>query len=227
MIPERIAEVRETIRQSAHRSGRLPDQVRLMVVTKEVSIDKMRLAIDEGATLLGENRVQSARDKVKELGREGLQWHMIGNLQKNKVKYIFDLFDRVDSVDSLALAEAIDRRAHDLGTVMPILLQINISGEQSKHGMEPEALGNVLDEAEQLKGIKVEGLMTIPPKNSDPESARPYFSKLRELRDKYAKMYENMPLSELSMGMSSDYAVAIEEGATIVRVGTSIFGSRS
>jgi len=227
LISERIAEVRENIERAARRSGRTPDQVRLMVVTKEVSIDKMRSAIAAGAVLLGENRVQSAREKVEELGREGLQWHLIGNLQKNKVKYVFDLFDRIDSVDSIPLAEAIDKRATQLGVVMPVLLQINISGEESKFGFHPEALEQALEATRKLQGIRVEGLMTIPPMDPDPQRARPHFSALRELRDKCAKMDENTLLSELSMGMSSDYVVAIEEGATLVRVGTSIFGSRS
>ncbi len=227
MISERIAEVRENIELATLRSGRLSGQVRLMVVTKQVSTETMRTAIAAGATLLGENRVQSAREKVEELGRDGLQWHLIGNLQKNKVKYSLDIFDRIDSVDSIALAETIDRRATQLGVVMPILLQINISGEESKFGLAPKELGAVLDATGNMKGIRIEGLMTIPPMNPDPERARPYFSELRELRDKYARINDNISLNELSMGMSSDYAVAIEEGATLVRVGTSIFGSRT
>ncbi|QPJ66538.1 MAG: YggS family pyridoxal phosphate-dependent enzyme [Candidatus Nitrohelix vancouverensis] len=227
MISEQLRLIKQQIADAAKASGRDPAEVRLVSVSKQIAVDKIREALAAGADLLGENKIQEARDKIAELGRDCAQWHFIGHLQKNKVKYLFDLFHMVHSVDSLELARAISDKAVQRNTLMPILLQVNVSGELSKFGMAPEELPKVLEAVAEFKGIQVKGLMTIPPAAPDPEASRPYFARLRELRDKYATIADTISLTELSMGMTNDFAVAVEEGATLVRVGTAIFGERN
>ena len=228
MISENLAQVKRCIIEAAKRAGRDPSGVRLLAVTKEQSDATVAKGIQAGMTLLGENKVQEASGKIEAFGRKnGLEWHFIGRLQKNKVKFIFDLFDLIHSVDSLALAEAIHNKAQKIGSCMPILLQVNISGEKSKLGIDPLDLPREIREFAKLEGVKISGLMTIPPFDRDPETSRPYYARLRELRDTCSSL--NIPricLDELSMGMSNDYEVAIEEGATLVRVGTGLFGPR-
>jgi len=227
LISENFRQVKRRIIEAAKRAGRDPSDVRLLAVTKEQSDVTVAEGIQAGMTLLGENKVQEASSKIEALGRNGLEWHFIGRLQKNKVKFIFDLFDLIHSVDSLALAEAIHKTAQKIGSCMPVLLQINISGEESKLGMDPLDLPKEIEGVAKLEGVKIKGLMTIPPYTSDPENSRPYYARLRELRDTCSSL--NIPricLDELSMGMSNDYEVAIEEGATLVRVGTGLFGPR-
>ena len=227
MISENFRQVKRRIIDAAKRVGRDPSDIRLLAVTKEQSDVTVAEGIQAGMTLLGENKVQEASSKIEALGRNGLEWHFIGRLQKNKVKFIFDLFDLIHSVDSLALAEAIHKTAQKIGSCMPVLLQINISGEESKLGMDPFDLPKEIERVAKLEGVKIKGLMTIPPYTSDPENSRPYYARLRELRDTCSSL--NIPricLDELSMGMSNDYEVAIEEGATLVRVGTGLFGPR-
>ena len=227
MISENLSQIKQRIIEAAKRAGRDPSGVRLLAVTKEQSDVTVAEGIQAGMTLLGENKVQEASSKIEALGRNGLEWHFIGRLQKNKVKFIFDLFDLIHSVDSLALAEAIHKTAQKIGSCMPVLLQINISGEESKLGMDPLDLPKEIEKVAKLEGVKIKGLMTIPPYTSDPENSRPYYARLRELRDTCSSL--NIPricLDELSMGMSNDYEVAIEEGATLVRVGTGLFGPR-
>ena len=227
MISENLSQIKRRIIEAAKRAGRDPSGVRLLAVTKEQSDVTVAEGIQAGMTLLGENKVQEASSKIEALGRNGLEWHFIGRLQKNKVKFIFDLFDLIHSVDSLALAEAIHKTAQKIGSCMPVLLQINISGEESKLGMDPLDLPKEIEGVAKLEGVKIKGLMTIPPYTSDPENSRPYYARLRELRDTCSSL--NIPricLDELSMGMSNDYEVAIEEGATLVRVGTGLFGPR-
>ena len=227
MISENLSQIKRRIIEAAKRAGRDPSGVRLLAVTKEQSDVTVAEGIQAGMTLLGENKVQEASSKIEALGRNGLEWHFIGRLQKNKVKFIFDLFDLIHSVDSLALAEAIHKTAQKIGSCMPVLLQINISGEESKLGMDPLDLPKEIERVAKLEGVKIKGLMTIPPYTSDPENSRPYYARLRELRDTCSSL--NIPricLDELSMGMSNDYEVAIEEGATLVRVGTGLFGPR-
>ena len=227
MISENFRQVKRRIIDAAKRVGRDPSDVRLLAVTKEQSDVTVAEGIQAGMTLLGENKVQEASSKIEALGRNGLEWHFIGRLQKNKVKFIFDLFDLIHSVDSLALAEAIHKTAQKIGSYMPVLLQINISGEESKLGIDPLDLPQEIERVAKLEGVKIKGLMTIPPYTSDPENSRPYYARLRELRDTCSSL--NIPricLDELSMGMSNDYEVAIEEGATLVRVGTGLFGPR-
>ena len=227
MISENFRQVKRRIIDAAKRVGRDPSDVRLLAVTKEQSDVTVAEGIQAGMTLLGENKVQEASSKIEALGRNGLEWHFIGRLQKNKVKFIFDLFDLIHSVDSLALAEAIHKTAQKIGSCMPVLLQINISGEESKLGMDPLDLPKEIEGVAKLEGVKIKGLMTIPPYTSDPENSRPYYARLRELRNTCSKLaVPGMELDELSMGMSNDYEVAIEEGATLVRVGTGLFGPR-
>ena len=228
MISENFKYIKQSIVKAAKRVGRDPSEIKLLAVTKEQSDVIVTEAIQAGMTLLGENKVQEASGKIEVLGRNGLEWHFIGRLQKNKVKFIFDLFDLIHSVDSFSLAEAIHKKAQKIGSCMPILLQINISGEKSKLGINPLNLPEEIKKIAKLEGVKVCGLMTIPPFNSNPENSRSYYVRLRELRDTCSNL--NIPrinLNELSMGMSNDYEVAIEEGATLVRVGTGLFGPRS
>ena len=228
MISENLVQVKRCIIEAAKRAGRDPSGVRLLAVTKEQSDATVAKGIQAGMTLLGENKVQEASGKIEAFGRKnGLEWHFIGRLQKNKVKFIFDLFDLIHSVDSLALAEAIHKKAQKIGSCMPILLQVNISGEKSKLGIDPLDLPREIRKFAKLEGVKISGLMTIPPFDRNPETSRPYYARLRELRDTCSSL--NIPricLDELSMGMSNDYEVAIEEGATLVRVGTGLFGPR-
>jgi len=228
LISENLVQVKRCIIEAAKRAGRDPSGVRLLAVTKEQSDATVAKGIQAGMTLFGENKVQEASSKIEAFGRKnGLEWHFIGRLQKNKVKFIFDLFDLIHSVDSLALAEAIHKKAQKIGSCMPILLQVNISGEKSKLGIDPLDLPREIRKFAKLEGVKISGLMTIPPFDRDPETSRPYYARLRELRDTCSSL--NIPricLDELSMGMSNDYEVAIEEGATLVRVGTGLFGPR-
>ena len=228
MISENLVQVKRCVIEAAKRAGRDPSGVRLLAVTKEQSDATVAKGIQAGMTLFGENKVQEASGKIEAFGRKnGLEWHFIGRLQKNKVKFIFDLFDLIHSVDSLALAEAIHKKAQKIGSCMPILLQVNISGEKSKLGIDPLDLPREIRKFAKLEGVKISGLMTIPPFDRDPETSRPYYARLRELRDTCSSL--NIPricLDELSMGMSNDYEVAIEEGATLVRVGTGLFGPR-
>ena len=227
MISENLQQVNRRIAEAAKRAGRNPSDIRLLAVTKEQSAVTVAEGVRLGMTLLGENKVQEAQDKIETLGRDECEWHFIGRLQKNKVKFIFDLFDLIHSVDSLALAEAIHKKAQILGSCMPILLQVNISGEKSKLGIDPLKLPKEIQKFAKLEGVKISGLMTIPPFDRNPENSRPYYARLRKLRNTCSNL--NIPqinLDELSMGMSNDYEVAIEEGATLVRVGTGLFGPR-
>ena len=225
MIAENLVEVRERISRAIQKSGREPDSARLITVSKQISVDRIEEARAAGAVVFGENKIQEAIPKIEQMGAEGIFWHFIGHLQKNKIKFLDECFDLIHSVDSFELAEKIAKHYHSENRVQRILLQVNVSGEAAKFGMEPKELEKQMAEFFQLQGIQVEGLMTIPPFDSDPENSRRYFSRLRELREQYEKQNE-LPLNELSMGMSNDFEVAVEEGATLVRVGTAIFGPR-
>ena len=225
MIAENLVEVRERISRAIQKSGREPDSARLITVSKQISVDRIEEARAAGAVVFGENKIQEAIPKIEQMGAEGIFWHFIGHLQKNKVKFLDERFDLIHSVDSFELAEKIAKYYHSENRVQRILLQVNVSGEAAKFGMEPKELEKKMAEFFQLNGIQVEGLMTIPPFDSDPENSRRHFSRLRELREQYEKQ-NGLPLNQLSMGMSNDFEVAIEEGATLVRVGTAIFGPR-
>ena len=226
-IAENLRSVQDRIAAAAKRAGRDPSSVRLVTVTKTIGFDRIREAVTAGAAILGENRVQEAGKKIEALGRIA-SWHLIGHLQTNKTKYAVKLFDLIHSVDALELAREIDRQAAKIGKVQDILIEISIAGEASKAGMAVKGAPALVAEAARLNNVSVKGLMTMPPYSENPEDSRPYFSVLRELAETIAK--ENIPtvsMQELSMGMSGDFEVAVEEGATLVRVGTAIFGTRS
>jgi pyridoxal phosphate enzyme (YggS family) len=223
-IAQNLNEVRAVIAAACRRAGRDPGQVRLVAVSKTVDLERIRAAIAAGQDLFGENYLQEAAGKIAALGRQ-LSWHLVGHLQTNKARGAVDLFDLIHSVDRGKLARALDAAAARLGKVQDVLIQVNQGGEETKSGVEPAAALALLQEVARLPHLRVLGLMTMPPWFPDPEQARPYFRALRELRDRLRNL-SGLPLTELSMGMSDDFPVAVEEGATLVRVGTAIFGPR-
>ncbi|MEE9935009.1 MAG: YggS family pyridoxal phosphate-dependent enzyme [Deltaproteobacteria bacterium] len=225
-IADNIRTIRNRMAAAAARAGRDPAGIRLMAVSKTVEPERIRQAIDAGIGLLGENYVQEAREKIPAVG-QAVQWHMIGHLQTNKVKYVVTLFDWIHSVDRLELAQELSRRAGQHGRVLNVLIEINVSGEASKNGARPADVLELARQVAALPNLSVRGLMTMPPYSDDPENSRPYFVALRRLRDELAAAaLPGVAMAELSMGMTDDFEVAIEEGATIIRVGRAIFGER-
>lgn len=230
-IKENLAAVRERIAAAARRAGRSPDEVALMAVTKTFGPDAIRAAHHAGQRLFGENRVQEFAEKaatVRDL--DGAEFHMIGHLQTNKAAKAVEIFSTVDSVDSLRLADKLNAAAAHLRKRLPVLIELNLGSEESKSGLNPVStgFGELLEAAARLDHLEFRGLMTIPPFTDDPRSARPYFRRLREIRDNIAR--RNLPgvrMDVLSMGMSHDFEVAVEEGSTCVRLGTAIFGGRA
>ena len=217
----------DRIADAARRAGRDPSSIRLVVVTKTIDRDRIAEAVAAGAAILGENRVQEAKEKIEALGKIA-GWHLIGHLQTNKAKYAVKLFDLIHSVDTLELAAEIDRQAAKIGKVQDILIEVNIAGEASKAGMAVREAPALVRAAARLKNISIGGLMTMPPYSENPDDSRPFFTVLRELAETIAKEHiPNVSMRDLSMGMSGDFEVAIEEGATLVRVGTAIFGERT
>ncbi|CDZ24702.1 UPF0001 protein [[Clostridium] cellulosi] len=227
-VAENIEEVRKQIRAAAERSGRDYNDITLMAVTKTFPAEAINAAFKSGITLFGENRVQELLEKLPQLDMTGRSAHLIGHLQTNKVKYIIDKVDMIESLDSLRLAKEIDKQAAKVGKVMDVLVEINIGMEASKSGIPAQQLPEFLDALKEFKNIRVKGLMAIPPFFENKENTRPYFAEMRKLFvDNMAKKSDNIDMTILSMGMSSDFDVAIEEGATLVRVGTKIFGKRN
>jgi PLP dependent protein len=225
-IAENVVRVRERMEAAARRAGRDPGSVKLVAVSKTVDAGRVRQALEAGVNLLGENYVQEAQRKIEELGR-GAGWHFIGHLQSNKARVAVGLFDWVHSVDSLRLAEELSRAAQQQNRVLPVLLQVNLGKEATKFGAQEEEVFRLLEKMASLPGISVKGLMTLPPYGEDPEESRPYFRALRALLEAVSRRgISGVLLEELSMGMSDDFEVAVEEGATLVRVGTAIFGPR-
>jgi pyridoxal phosphate enzyme (YggS family) len=224
MIADNLVSVTQRIARCCERSGRPTGSVKLVCVTKEVDVEDIQTAILAGVTDIGENRVQDAVAKFGSIGAR-VVWHLIGHLQTNKVKDAVRIFSLIHSVDSMRLAETIDGQAAKTGKVQDVLLQVNVSGEKTKFGLGPDAVEGVLEECSLLANIDVKGFMTIAPQADDPEEARPYFRRLREIRD-YAEKSRKARYGILSMGMTDDFEVAVEEGATIVRVGRAIFDSR-
>jgi len=224
-ITENLERVREQIAQAAAKVGRAPGEVELVAITKTHAAEKVHEAIQAGQTLFGESRVQEARAKIPELP-SAIRWHFVGHLQKNKIRHALPLFEMIHSVDSLALAQEVNRIAEEEGMHPRVLLETNVAGEGSKFGFSPDKLREQMEELLVLPRLSIEGLMTIPPLTEEAEASRTYFGELRQLRDALNKEF-NLKLPQLSMGMTQDYAVAIEEGATLVRVGTAIFGERS
>jgi len=213
------------ITAAATRSGRDPSAIELVAVSKYQPAPQIRAMMEEGLTLFGESRVQEASAKIPLLPAK-LHWHFIGHLQSNKIRKALPLFELFHSVDSLDVALAMDRIAEEMGRFPRVLLEVNVSGEASKHGFSPTSLKASLDQLLKLPRLQVKGFMTMAPLTKDPETTRPYFAQLRELRDEAANDFE-IPLSSLSMGMSHDFEVAIEEGATLVRIGSALFGERA
>jgi pyridoxal phosphate enzyme (YggS family) len=225
-IGDNVRGVYERIHRAALAAGRRVDSVRLVAATKTVSVETIREGLAAGLIILGESRLQEALPKIEALRGEPVRWHFIGRLQRRKVRSVVGVFDLIHSVDTLELAQEIDRRAKDAGLQQPVLLEVNIGDEATKAGFRPDELISLLPELGRLSSMVVKGLMTIPPPASDAEEARPYFRRLRELAQKLDRNAPGLSMDELSMGMSNDYAVAVEEGATFVRVGTAIFGAR-
>ena len=214
-IQANLGRVRGRIAAAAERAQRTPDTVRLVAVTKTVGIEEARILYDLGVTELGENRVQAAQEKVHALD-SAVQWHMVGTCQRRKARDVVALFDCVDSVDRVDLAEALQRRCDELDKALRILIEVNVAGEAAKHGFAPNEVESALHQIRPLDRLEVQGLMTMAPFVDDPESVRPFFADLRRLADA-------LGLQELSMGMTDDFEVAVEEGATQVRIGTALF----
>ena len=224
-IARSLEDVREQIAQAASKAGRAVGDIELVAITKTHDAEKVRAAYEAGQSLFGESRVQEARAKIPELPSNS-RWHFVGHLQKNKIRHALPLFELIHSVDSLALAQDADRIAAEEGMHPRVLLEVNVAGEGSKFGFKPETLRTEVETLLALDRLSIEGLMTIPPLAPEAEASRKYFIKLRELRNALEKEFR-AKLPHLSMGMTNDFVIAIEEGATLVRVGTAIFGERS
>ncbi len=231
-IAERYEQVLERIARAAQRTGRKPEDVCLVVVTKGQPLEKVMAVVEAGARDLGENYPEEGVAKMDALGRTDLRWHMIGHIQKRKARLVVARYDFVHSLDSVLLAERLERRAAAADRVLPVLLEFNVGGEESKFGWraaDESTWESLLPDVEailQNPHLAVQGVMTVPPPVAEPEQARPYFQKLRRLRDFLARHFPQADWRHLSMGMSADYEVAVEEGATFVRVGTAILGAR-
>jgi PLP dependent protein len=223
-IIENLERVREQIAQAAAKAGRDVKDVELVAITKTHPAEKVREAVEAGQTLFGENRVQEARAKIPELS-SNIRWHFVGHLQKNKVRQALPLFEMIHSVDSLALAKDINRIAEEEGLYPRVLLEVNVAAEGSKFGFAPDDLRASMQALLGLPRLSIEGLMCIPPVAAESEDSRKFFAQVRGLRDSVEKEF-NMKLPQLSMGMTQDFAIGVEEGATLVRVGTAIFGER-
>jgi hypothetical protein len=222
-VKENLLRVMEKIEKAARKIGRNPNEIKLVAVSKTVEAARIMEAIEAGVSILGENYVQEAQKKIEEIGRP-VSWHFIGHLQTNKAKYAIRLFDMIHSLDSVPLAEELNRRAEQADRVMKVMIEVNLSKEATKFGTDEEVVVNLAKRVQNLNHLSLEGLMTMPPYFDSPELSRPYYIALRELKERMVK--EGMPMKDLSMGMSNDFEIAIEEGATYVRVGTAIFGPR-
>ncbi|OGW53605.1 MAG: YggS family pyridoxal phosphate enzyme [Nitrospirae bacterium RBG_13_43_8] len=224
-LSENIKNIYRRISHAAMRVERDPCDVKLIAVTKTVDTERIKEAIDWGLRIFGESRVQEAKEKSSNLksqiSNSRIEWHLIGHLQKNKAKTAVQLFDLIHSVDSTGLAEELNNHAEKAGKIQRVLIQVKLSEEETKHGAGKEDVINLIDAVMKMKNLKLEGLMTMSPYFDNPEMARPYFRELRELRDNAKRLGYKLP--ELSMGMTNDFEIAVEEGATMVRIGTGIF----
>jgi len=226
-VKNKLQSVMDRIKKAAVSSGRNPETVRLVAVSKTIPSETVRKAIDAGAEILGENYIQEARTKFNDLSSYPVSWHFIGHLQTNKAKYAVRIFDLIHSVDSFKLALELDKQAKKTGKIQHVLIQVNISDESSKSGISLQDTLKLVKEISVLNNLAIKGLMTMPPFFNAPEKVRPFFKNLRSLRDQISKEdIDNVAIDELSMGMTGDFEVAIEEGATLVRIGTAIFGER-
>jgi PLP dependent protein len=225
-VADNLSAVQERIAKAAARVGRDPEGITLVAATKTMPVESIREAIEAGQRVFGENRVQEAQTKIQAVGRD-VEWHLIGHLQRNKVKYVCELFDLIESVDSLSLARDIDAHAARCGSIIPILIQVHIGDETTKSGVSAAAALGLVQQIATLSHIAIRGLMCVPPAVEVAERSRVYFSELRTLAEQIAaERIPTVSMAELSMGMSHDFDVAIEEGATMVRVGSAIFGPR-
>ncbi len=224
-IAQNLARVRTQIVEAARTSGRSPEDVELVAISKTHEAEKVRAAFDAGQQLFGESRIQEARAKIPLLP-SAARWHFVGRLQRNKIRHALPLFELFHSIDSLELARDLNRVAEEEGLHPRVLLEINVAGEGSKIGFAPVALQSQMEALLELPRLTIEGVMTIPPLAAEAEASRKHFVMLRDLRDQFVQQFQ-ITLPRLSMGMSGDFAVAIEEGATLVRVGTAIFGKRT
>lgn len=223
---KRLQHIKNRIEKTARACGRNPETICLVAVSKTIPADRVKEAIEAGVTDLGENYVQEARNKFNTLVAYPVSWHFIGHLQSNKAKYAVRLFDLIHSVDTIKLARELNKQSEKVNKIQDVLIQVNVSEENSKSGVYIKDIYGLLKEIGLLKNLSIKGLMTMPPFFNAPEKVRPYFSGLRHLRDQMVGDLPNVRLDELSMGMTGDFEVAIEEGATLIRVGTAIFGKR-
>jgi pyridoxal phosphate enzyme (YggS family) len=226
-LKKRLENVKDRINKAASRCSRNPESIHLVAVSKTIPAERVREAIEAGVATLGESYVQEARNKFNVLGIYPVSWHFIGHLQSNKAKYAVRLFDLIHSVDTLKLARELNKQAKKVNKIQDVLIQINISKEPSKSGSDIENAANLIKDIVLFENLSVKGFMAMPPFFNNPEKARPYFLALRNLRDQIQKAFPGVVLNELSMGMTGDFEVAIEEGATFVRIGTAIFGERT
>ena len=224
IIKNNLRIINEKIKKAALKANRNPEEIKLVAVTKTVSIERIKEAISAGVKIIGENKVHEAKEKYHILTAD-IKWHLVGHLQTNKAKYAVEIFDLIHSVDSIKLAKEIDRRSLQFGKITNVLIEVNVSAEETKYGIKPEEVESFLKDISQFPRIWVRGLMTIAPMVKDKEETRPYFKKLRELsKEIKSKNMKNVKMDYLSMGMTEDFEVAIEEGANMVRVGRGIFG---
>jgi pyridoxal phosphate enzyme (YggS family) len=224
IIKNNLEIIKEKIKKATLKTNRNPEEIKLVAVTKTATIEQIKEAISAGVKIIGENKVQEAKEKYQILSAD-IDWHLVGHLQTNKVKYAIEIFDLIHSVDSIKLAKEIDKRSLQFGMITNVLVEVNVSGEETKYGIKAEEVEPFLKEISEFSRIKVRGLMTIAPIAEDKEEVRPYFRKLRKLFEKIKiENMKNIRMDYLSMGMTEDFEVAIEEGANMVRIGRGIFG---
>lgn len=225
-VKANVLAIRQNMAEAARKAGRDPADIRLMAVSKTVDDQRITAAIEAGVDMIGENYIQEAKRKIELMGHP-IEWHFIGHLQTNKAKYAVKLFDMIHSIDRIELAQELDKRSGNFGKISKILIEVNVSGEPSKSGVALDQALPLIIAVSRFQNLSIQGLMTMPPWFDNPEDARPYFVALRELRERIChENIDRVQMKELSMGMSGDYQVAVEEGSTIVRVGTAIFGKR-
>lgn len=223
-VKDNLETINKKIKEAALKVNRDPQEIKLVAVTKTATLEQIKEAINGGVKIIGENKVQEAKGKCQVLTTE-VKWHLIGHLQTNKVKYAVEIFDLIHSVDSIKLAKEIDKRSVQFKKTIDVLIEVNISGEETKYGYNPEKVEAFLKEISEFSGIRVRGLMTIAPISKNKEEVRPYFRRLRELSERIRdKNIKNIKMDYLSMGMTDDFEIAIEEGANMVRIGRGIFG---
>ncbi|MBI4764416.1 MAG: YggS family pyridoxal phosphate-dependent enzyme [Deltaproteobacteria bacterium] len=223
-LTQSIAEVEERISAACLRAGRKREEIRLIAVTKTVPVERIQTALQEGLTYFGENYIQEAQKKIEVLSQG--TWHFIGHLQKNKARQAVKFFSMIETLDSPALAQELNRQALQAGKTIEALIQVNEAGESSKSGLPPDRIPLLIKESKAWSALRLRGLMTIPPYDPDPEKSRPWYRSLFQWRAEWQAQFPSVDLNHLSMGMSHDFEVAIEEGATIIRVGTALFGPR-